>query len=51
MIDDPIRQRPLEADVMPGLFRLNPFVPEDFLALGLKFAVERGVLQQIVRRR
>ena len=51
MIDDPIRQRPLEADVMPGLLRLDPFVPEDFLALGLKFAVERRVLQQIVRRR
>ena len=50
VLDDPIRQRLLEADVTAGLFRLDPFVPEDFLALGLKLAVERGVLQQIVRR-
>ena len=49
--DDPIRQCALEADVMPGLFRLDPFVPENFLALGLKLAVERRILQQIVRRR
>ena len=42
MIDDPIRQRPLEADVMPGLLRLNPLVLKDFLTFRLKFAVERG---------
>jgi len=50
VLDDPIRQRLLEADVAPGLFRLDPLVPEDFLALRLKLAVERRVLQQIVRR-
>jgi hypothetical protein len=50
VLDDPIRQRLLEADVATGLLRLNPFVPEDFLALRLKLAVERRVLQQIVRR-
>ena len=44
MFDDPIRQRLLEADVVPDFFRLNPLVPEDFLALGLKLAVKRGVL-------
>jgi len=26
VLDDPIRQRLLEADVATGLFRLNPFV-------------------------
>ena len=51
MLDDPIRQRLLEADVAAGLFRFNPLVSEDFLALGLKFAIKRGVLQQIARRR
>ena len=50
VLDDPIRQRLLEADVAAGLFRLDPLVPEDFLALRLKLAVERRVLQQIVRR-
>ena len=51
VLDNPVRQRLLEADVAPRFFRLNPLVPEDFLALGLKFAVERRILQQIVRRR
>ena len=51
MFDDPIRQRALETDVVTGLFGLQPFVLEDFLALGLKLAVERGILEQIVRRR
>ena len=51
MLADPIRQRLFKADVASGLFRLDPFVTENFLALGLEFAVERGVLQQIVCRR
>jgi hypothetical protein len=51
VLDDPIRQRLLESDVAPGFLRLDPLVPEDFLALRLKLAVERRVLQQIVRRR
>ena len=45
MFDDPIRQRLLETDVVPDLFGLNPLVPEDLLALGLKLAVKRRVLQ------
>ena len=44
MFDYPIRQRALKPNVMAGFFRLNPFMPEDFLALGLKFPVERGIL-------
>jgi len=51
MLDDPVRQRLLEADVASGLFRLNPLVPENFLPLGLKLTVKRGVFKQIVRRR
>jgi hypothetical protein len=34
VVDDPIRQRPLEADVMPGLLRLNPLVPQNLFAFG-----------------
>ncbi len=41
MLDDPIRQRLLEADVASGLFGLDPLVPEDFLALGLKLTIQR----------
>ena len=47
MLDNPIGQRALEADVVTRLFRLNPFVPENFFALGLKLAVKRGVFQQV----
>jgi hypothetical protein len=45
VFDDPIGQRTLEPDVVTGFFRLNPFVFKDFLALGLKLAVERGIPQ------
>ena len=44
MFDYPIRQRALKTNVMAGFFRLNPFVPKDFLALGLKFPIQRGIL-------
>src|SRR5205807_1881304 len=47
MLDDPIRQRPFESDVATGLFRLDPLMFENLLALGLKFAVQIGVFQQI----
>jgi hypothetical protein len=50
VLDDPVRQRLLETDVASGLLRLDPLVPENFLALRLKLAVERRILQQIVRR-
>jgi hypothetical protein len=51
VLDDPIGERAFEADVMPGLLGLDPLVAQDFLAFRLKFAVKRGVLQQIIRRR
>jgi hypothetical protein len=51
VIDDPISQGPLEADVMAGLFRLDPFVFHDLLPLGLKLFVERGVDEEIVSTR
>jgi hypothetical protein len=51
MVEDPIRQGLLKADVTSGLFRLDPLVFEDFFPLRLKFTVERRILQQIIRRR
>jgi len=41
MFDNPIRQRPLEADIVTQLFGFNPLVLQDFLPFGLEFAVER----------
>ena len=40
MFDNPIRQRPFKPDIVAGLLRLDPFVFEDFLALGLKFPIQ-----------
>jgi len=51
VLDDPIRQRTLEADVMSGFFRLDPLMLENLFALRLKFAVKRRVLQQIADRK
>ena len=39
--DDPVRERLLKADITTGLLRFNPFVPQDFLPLGLEFTVKR----------
>jgi hypothetical protein len=43
VLDDPIRQGLFETDVPSGLFRFNPFVPENFFALGLKLPIQRRV--------
>jgi hypothetical protein len=51
VLDDPVRERALETDVVTGLFGLDPFVAQDFLAFRLKLAVKRGVFEQITRRR
>ena len=48
VFDDPIGQGSFEADVPTGFFGLNPFVPQNLFALGLEFAVKRGILQQVV---
>src|SRR5579885_1386422 len=50
VLDDPIRQRPLKADVVTGLLRFDPFMLQNFLALSQKLAIQRGILQQIVCR-
>ena len=45
VFDDPIRQRPLEADIPAGFFGLYPLVLQDLLAFRLEFPVQRGILQ------
>ena len=47
MFDDPVGQRPFEADIMAGFLGLDPFVFEDLFALRLKFAIKRRVSHQI----
>ena len=44
MLDNPVRQCPLKADVLARLFRFNPLVLKDFLALCLELAVKGGIL-------
>ncbi len=48
MLDDPVGQRVLEANIVASLFGLNPLVLKNLLAFGLKLSVERRVFQQIV---
>src|ERR1022692_3662463 len=47
---NPIRQRTLEADVVPGFLGFDPFVFQNLLAFGLKFPIKRRVFQQIAGR-
>ena len=49
MLDNPICQRPLKANVTSGFLGFDPLVSEDLLPLRLELTVERRVLQQIVR--
>jgi hypothetical protein len=51
VFDDPVRQSAFKADVVAGLLGLNPLVPENLLTFRLKFAVKRGILQQVACRR
>jgi hypothetical protein len=41
MFHDPIKQSPLKAYVFTGFFAFNPFVLQNFRALGKEFLVER----------
>ena len=47
VLDDPIGERALEADVVTGLFRLNPLVAENLFAFGLKLAIQLGILEEV----
>jgi hypothetical protein len=40
VMQDPVSQGPFEANIMTGLFRLDPFVPQNFFPLGLELTVE-----------
>jgi len=51
MLNDPISQCPLKSNVATSLFRFDPLVLQNLLALCLKFPVERRVLQQVIRRK
>jgi len=50
MFDNPIRQRPFKPDIVAGLLRLDPFVLQNLLTLGLELAVKAGVFHQVVAR-
>jgi hypothetical protein len=51
MVNDPVRERVLKADITAGFLGFDPFVPQNFLAFRLKFAVKRRVFQEIAGRR
>src|SRR4030095_10804873 len=47
MFQDPIQQSSFKADVFPGFFAFNPFVLQNFRALGKKLLVERRVFDEL----
>jgi hypothetical protein len=47
MLDDPVSECLLEADVATRLLGFQPFVPQDFFALSKEFPIQRGSLEQI----
>jgi hypothetical protein len=50
VLDNPVGQSALEADVTTGLLRLKPFMLENLIPLSLELPIQRGVPQQIVSR-
>ncbi|MCS1408484.1 MAG: hypothetical protein M2R45_01659 [Verrucomicrobia subdivision 3 bacterium] len=48
MIDDPINESVLKADVTTLLFGLQPLMSEDFLTLSLKLSVEGQMLDSVL---
>ena len=47
MLHDPVEQRFFKADVVAGFLALDPFVPEDFFALGEELFVEKGFFDEV----
>ena len=47
VLDNPIRQSPLEADVVAGFFGFDPLVAEDLFALGLKLPVKGRIPEKV----
>ncbi len=45
---DPIEECLLKANIVANLFALNPFVPEDFFALGEEFLIEGRAMKRII---
>jgi hypothetical protein len=50
VLNNPVGQCPLEANVASRFLGFNPLVFEDFLPFCLEFTVQRRVLQQVTRR-
>jgi len=39
MVSNPIDQRPIETDILPGLLRIEPFVPQNLFPFRQKFLI------------
>ena len=48
VLDNPIGQGPLEANVIAGFLRFDPFMLQNLFTFRLKLLVQRGVLEQVV---
>jgi hypothetical protein len=44
MLYSPVDQRSLKPNIVPRFLTLDPFMPQDFLALGQEFQIQQRVL-------
>jgi hypothetical protein len=47
MFDDPVEERPLETDIIPGFLAFNPFMAQNLLALSQELLVEHRIFHQL----
>ncbi len=47
MLDDPVGQSSLKANIIASFLGFDPFVFQDLFTFGLKFAVKTGVAEQV----
>ena len=49
MLDNPVEQGFFKANVVAGLFALDPFMAQNFFTLGEEFLVEQGFADEFSR--
>jgi len=47
VLHHPVQQGPFKTDILAHFFTLDPLVTQDFIPLGKKFTVDRGIFEQI----
>ena len=48
VLDNPIGQGPLEANIVAGFLGFDPLVLEDLFTLGLELSIKTGITEQVL---